>query len=146
MPIWICLFASCHKTSLSHFDHSKIKCWICVIMHYEFAICIDGRLATRRCDEILDRGLKCKKGWRVCGLWNGTLWVPSSTYQTFFTHIIFSFFFHVWCCLWFKGETQKTKGGGRLNLCEKTIKWEMEGCVASFLIVWCYLDFWMQCE
>ncbi len=45
----------------------------------------------------------------------------------------------------FKGETQKTKGGGRLYLCEKTIEWEMEGCVAYFFIVQCYLDFWMQC-
>jgi len=82
-------------------------------------ICIDKRLATRRSDEILDRGLKCKKGWGVCGLWDGTLWVPSSTYQTFFIHIILSFSSHIWCCLWGLKERHKRLKEGEDCTCVK---------------------------
>jgi hypothetical protein len=35
----------------------------------------------------------------------------------------------------FNGETQDIKGVEKLYLCEKIMKGEIEGCVASFLVV-----------
>ncbi len=35
----------------------------------------------------------------------------------------------------FKIKTQKIKGKGRLYLCEEEMEWEIEGCVASFIVI-----------
>jgi hypothetical protein len=35
----------------------------------------------------------------------------------------------------FKGETQKTKGKGRLYLCEEEMEWQIEGCFTSFIVI-----------
>jgi hypothetical protein len=35
----------------------------------------------------------------------------------------------------FKIKTQKIKGKGRLYLCEEEMDWEIEGCVASFIVI-----------
>jgi hypothetical protein len=41
----------------------------------------------------------------------------------------------------FTGETKDINGRGKLYLCEKAMKREIEGCVASFLVGWFCLDF-----
>jgi len=68
------------------------------------------------------------------GLCVGSFYTP----QPFLMFILFS------CMLFlvrFNGETKDINGGGKLYLCEKTMKREIEGCVTSFLVGWFCLDF-----
>ncbi len=95
------------------------------------------------CDQDLDKGLKCGKGWGVCGSY-GILLLFDLFSCSFFVHffqIFFSLFFHVHCSLWGLDKTQETKAGKRLHLCEEAMEWEMEGCVTSFFVVWLCFNF-----